>query len=245
MSVRTFGTGEYLKRTANLPTSTAFTFCGWSKMTRITGAGSFQYWGVENADATSSAYLLLGYPETGNFEVSTSGTGGAVSFASNPTDETWFFWALTCSGTGVGSLNGYWAYVTDTTFKTAAARGASFTTARVTLGNDSYDEWMNASYFAVKLYDAVLTSTELWQEMQTVRPVRTANLNIWSPLWDINDEKDYSGNGRDWTSSGTLSSEDNPPIGYGVKSKLFSVVSAAPAATLFRRSLSQRTGSRG
>jgi hypothetical protein len=243
MSIRTNGSGENIKRTTNLPTSTAFSLMGWSKVTVLSG---WQYIGLENNDVNASAWLLIGFNDSGGFEISTSYGGGAAgSFASQPSDETWFFWAITNQGTAAGDFKGYWASLSATSFVTTTARGVNFTSARLSLGNDSYDEWIDMSFSYVKVYSAALTSAELWQEMQAVRPIRTANLNIFSPLWNTSDVNDYSGNGYNWSINGTLGSEDNPPIGYGVKSKLFSVVSAAPASTLFRRSLSQRTGSRG
>lgn len=241
MSVRTNGTDEYYRRTANLPSSTGFTICGWSRLTLH--VSDYQYWGMENATSTSSAYLLIGFTNTGTFEIA-SNTGNN-SFSSAPSDEVWFFWAITCSGTGAGSFNGYWAGFSDTSFKTASTTGASFTPACITLGNDSYTEDVNACYFGVKIWDAVLTSTELWNEMETIRPQRTANLNIWSPLWDANDIKDYSGNGRDWTGAGgSLTSEDNPPISYGSNNLVLPFVSSVVTTTTFRRTESDRIGSR-
>lgn len=235
MSVRTNASNEYLKRTTSLPSSTAFTMCGWAKMTAVKSGSTinYQYWGLEDADATSSNYLLMGYSEfTQSFEVTSS--AGNSAFSVNPTDEAWLFWAMSNAGTGATDFKGYYAHASDTTFYTATTNGASFTSAALRLGNDSYGENMNAAYAYVKVYDAVLTSAELWQEMWSARPVRTNNLHIFSPLFDTNDLKDYSGNGRDWGSQGIISSEEQPPVSWAAPSIFVS--KATPAAQAFSKS---------
>src|SRR5574341_545762 len=117
MATRINASGEYLRRTANLPASTAFTLCGWANLTRR--AGQFQYWGLE--DGTN--FLLIGYQNAGGveFEISTGVTANA--FASSPADGVWFFYALTCAGTGATDFKGYWALPTDSAFKTAQTTG--------------------------------------------------------------------------------------------------------------------------
>lgn len=239
MSVRIDAITEDLRRTTGLPSSsTAFSICGWSKITRI--ANDFQYWGLEDP----SNYLVIGYADNGANQFEISGTNGSSSFASSPTNETWFFWAMTCSGSGAGAFKGYWAYPTDTSFKTASTTGASFTPATLFLGNDTFGEYCNASYFAVKVWEAALTSDELWQEMESIRPHRYANLHIFSPLWDTSDLNDYSGNGKNWTGTGSISSEDNSPISYGSNNLVLPFVSSVVTTTTFRRTESDRIGSR-
>ena len=69
--------------------------------------------------------------------------------------------------------------------------------------------------FAYKEWQTDLSLAELNQEAQRIAPVRFANLFRWTPLWPGDWTGDYSGNGRSWTADGTLTDEDNPPIGWG------------------------------
>lgn len=206
------GSGDYLRRTANLPGSTAFTICGWA-MVRSVRAGQFQYFA--GMDDGSANWLLLGYDDAGAFEISAT-TGGGANFASNPTTNTWFFFAISCSGTGATAFAGYYAHAGNS-FTTATTTGQSFTPTGLYLGNDGFDEYCDVILGPVKVFDAVLTSDELYAEMYRISPARFANLNFWTPLWSSSDVNDYSGNGRNLTSAGTLTSESMPPIGYGAK----------------------------
>lgn len=210
MAVRVNASGEYLRRTANLPSSTAFTACGWAKLTLRTG--NYQYWGLEDAASNSTAYLLIGYQSNGTFEI--SGSSGSGAFASAPTDEKWFFWAITCSGSGAGAFKGYWRHYDASTWVTASATGASFTPAALTLGNDSYDEWLNICFDNTMVFDAALTQAQLEEIMFFAFPERLESINIWSPHFPGATERlaDFSGNGRNWTANGTLSDEDGAPL---------------------------------
>ncbi|MCC7208325.1 MAG: hypothetical protein IT323_13540 [Anaerolineae bacterium] len=69
----------------------------------------------------------------------------------------------------------------------------------------------------MKLWSAAISGAEIAQEMYVKRPLRTANLYSWLPTWPGATEriKDYSGNGRDWSVTPTISDVDNPPISWG------------------------------
>jgi hypothetical protein len=211
MAVRFDASGDILKRTANLPATSAFTACGWARFVSIR-AGQYQYF-IELANGTSNAgsYLIIGYRSGTAFEISTG--NASASFASAPTTGTWFFWALTHNNT---NLVGYWAHA-GSALVTQSITGQSFTPAQLSIGNDTWNEWCDIEMSDTLIYDAVLTQAELEQQMYRSLPVRTANLNIWSPLPSASDIVDYSGNGRDWTSGGTLTSASGPPLSWGAK----------------------------
>ena len=207
MAIRINASGEYLRRTANLPSETAFTLCGWA---RGTDRGTtYQYWGLENATSNSTAYQILGWRNNGNFEVAEN-SGGGVTLA-EPSSEQWFFWAI------VGAVDTTSGIVlrlgTDSVLQSVSTNPGDYTPALLSLGNDSYDEYLNMAYAHVKVWDAALTRVELEREIWSARPQRFADLNLWSPL--ISDYKDYSGNGRDWTAAGTPTYEDGPPVSWG------------------------------
>ena len=211
MAVRVNASGEYLRRTANLPSSTAFTMCGWAKMTRRTS--QYQYWGLENATSSSTSYLLIGYPNSGAFEISSSASNGA--FASSPTDEKWFFWAISNQGTGASDFKGYWRHYDDTSWKTATAQGVSFTAALMQLGNDSYDEYCNIAFDNTMVFSTALTQAQLEVVMSEWFPQLTDNLVLWSPHYPGATERlaDWiNATARNWTAGGTLSDEDGAPL---------------------------------
>lgn len=95
-------------------------------------------------------------------------------------------------------------------------------TAAATIGawNGSSD-WLFATMSNVTAWDALLTDTEIAQEYATRRPRRTDNLRAWYPFLDrsvADFVRDYSGNGRHLTPSGTLANSTanpEPPVGYG------------------------------
>jgi len=209
MATKFDASGDILKRTTNLPAPSAFTLCAWVRVVSVR-ASQYQYF-VELANGTTDAgsYLVLGYNNIGAFEISTGVS--SQSFASNPTTGSWMFVALTSDGT---TLRGYWSHA-GSAFVTASITTLSFTSVQLSIGNDSYNEYCDVEIENVYVYDAALTQAELEQQMYRALPVRTANLNIWSRLQISTDVTDYSGNGRNWTSGGTLASASGPPLAWG------------------------------
>lgn len=72
---------------------------------------------------------------------------------------------------------------------------------------------------AIKCWQAALTADEIAAEMRSIRPLRLSNLHSWHPAIaaTLTDAlKDYSGNGRDWTSQGTNTVEtQSAPVSWG------------------------------
>lgn len=64
----------------------------------------------------------------------------------------------------------------------------------------------------VLVYTAALTADEVRAQARMVRPRRLEGLHLWSPLINASDVRDLSGNARDWTVGGTLTTEADPPI---------------------------------
>ena len=230
MAVRTDASGDYLRRSANLPASTAFTMCGWVKIAAIRG-GAAQYWGLENNASNASAWILMGYSNGGAFRITQ--TTGNTGFSSAPTVGEWFFWALVGAGTGAGNARAYWGHANTSTLVVATSSGASFTPAIMTLANSSWLEWVNATWAATKVWDAALTADELERERWTYLPTRQADINLWSPHAPEATERlaDYSGNGRTWTAGGTLADEDGPPISWGAQTWVLPYVVAGGGGT--------------
>lgn len=210
MAIRIDASGEILKRTANLPTTGAFTAMGWARFVSIR-SGEYQYI-VELANGTSYAgsYLVLGYRSGTTWEIATD--VGVQSFASAPTTGEWFFWGLTSNGT---TLAGYWGHarnaLTTTTLSTQ-----TFTSAQLSIGNDSWDEWCDIEMGPTYIYNAVLTGAEISAQRHSLWPSRVSGLNLWSPLWSQTNYIDYSPNRRNWTAAGTLTAANHAPVGWGI-----------------------------
>lgn len=66
----------------------------------------------------------------------------------------------------------------------------------------------------VKAWTASLTAAEIVQEMNSFRPVRMANLVLWSPYDDGTNARDYSGNENHGVVTGALQAP-GPPVSYG------------------------------
>jgi hypothetical protein len=212
VSLRADAAGDQARRTANLPTSTAFTICGWFRRA-VSQAGAYRYFlSVEDTvyPSGSNNYCLLGWNNSNSFSIAY--TSGGAAFASEPAVGDWFFAALRCSGTGATDLQGRWAGVGATSFVTANSQGTTFTPASVTFLSDSWDEIFNGNGQHLRCWDAALTDEELWLEMHSQFPVRLTNLNFaWRDI-SASSVTDIGPNQRSATLSGTLAIADDPPV---------------------------------
>lgn len=212
MGTRFDAAGEDMRRTASLPAQTAFTLAGFAR--RVVNSGGFEnLCGIEQATASAANYMELIFQDT-TLNV-WSGNDGNVAFASSPAVGSWFFFAIVSSGTGAGQLVGYWCAIGATSLITASHQNSStFSPGMVILGSSSYGEQFNGVVRGVRVWDAALTSAELLLESQTLAPVRLVNLHLSSPCIEsaiADNAKDFSGNGRNWTHTGTLSLDATPP----------------------------------
>jgi hypothetical protein len=208
MSVRTNAIGDDLRRSANLPSSTSFTVCGWTTVV-TDGGGGFQ---CLASLRSATAYISL-YWDYNDNTMRLDANGTTTNFASRPAAGVPFFWAITCSGTGANTFNGYWARASDTSFVTAARAGVSVATPTVlAFHNYANSDWLDGNLSFVRCFDAVLTSAELWAEMWSPIRQRLTNINFDVRLQDLNDFVDLSGNGRNLTVTGTVTTADAPPI---------------------------------
>lgn len=66
----------------------------------------------------------------------------------------------------------------------------------------------------VKMWTATLSAQEVFQEMNSYRPVRTADLVLWAPYDDGTNARDYSGRANHGTVTGALQAA-GPPVSYG------------------------------
>lgn len=210
MAVRTDAASDYLLRSANLPSSTAFTVCGWAVMdvdknTDTTLAT------LENAltAATSGYYLTTSATGTELFVYSTA-SGGSATLISMAVG-TPFFWAMSANGAGAGLLKVSARTASENSLTSVTNTSGSFTSAALYIGNEGYGlaKPFDGRHWNVKCWDRALTDAELLVESFFDRVMYPSSLNFHWPLHDVNDTADRSGNGRDATVGGTLTSGDS------------------------------------
>lgn len=85
----------------------------------------------------------------------------------------------------------------------------------ISIGSVLDSDLLNGRVACIKIWTEALTVAEIQQEIGVIHPVRTANLNRWTPGFTHTDIADYSGNGYGWTAVGTLATEDGPPVSWG------------------------------
>lgn len=217
MAFRNDTLGERLFRTTSLPSSTNFSACGWARWDTgfDAGHGFNMLCDIANATSSASNWMEIGFRDSGaTFALTTH--AGNTAFGSNPALDVWFFWAMSCAGTGSTDFKGYWSQANSSTFNTAQRTGYSFTTAQVTLTNDTYTSWMDGRMAYVKMWDAVLTQAEFEAEKWRGLPARWANLHGFWPLFDsATGLQDFTPGAKTLSSSGTLAWVDQPPASWG------------------------------
>jgi len=206
MAVRLDATGDYLRRTANLPTNGIGTISGWARVT--TAPGSFCCLAsFENAGLFTGAFLFMdssgaittygSTPDAVSSVIATIGVGVP------------FFWAITNAGAGANNTIGYIRASSANTLSSQTLGGTTVTGInQVNVGNDSFGDNFNGRMFNVKTWDRVLTASELLVESYYNPPMFSTSLNFWWPLNASTDIADRSGNARPATAGGTLTTED-------------------------------------
>lgn len=174
----------------------------------------------------SSTHIYLGTVDTTNakqrwFMTYSGYANNLIHLTDGPSAQTWYHVAFVCGAHSGGAANlelfvdG--SSVMGPTSRTVTGDQNNYPILFYDGGN--WSEYLNGRLFAFKLYEAPLTQAEIQQEMYSVLPRRTANLWCFNPMIEnspTDAAKDRSGNGRDWTYTGTLTVEDSPPVGYGV-----------------------------
>lgn len=216
MAVRFSASGESLS--IGSPPSGGLTIMGWLYV--LADQGDFAtMFAVGTATASSLRHFDLSggevvhlYDGDGNND-----TGTTLSL------NTWYHVCLTDSDAD-DRQRGYLNGVLDVSLTQADARS----TTTLFIGNNFGDEWQDGRMAYVKVWNAELTAGEILQEMNTIRPVRTADLWAWLPTLPGTPERarDYSGNGRNFTENGTLSDEDPPSVSWGAGPLLIGLAAA-------------------
>lgn len=189
---------QSLGRAANLPSSTSFTFCAW---VRVNGTGTV--FSLESAGGADGLYLYFsaGVGHVGELAIY---AGSTVLSGIAPSAGDRIFLAFCNSGSGAGNCTAYYRQDSANALISWSASGRSFTPATLYVGNDYGGFSLSGDLWNVKAWDRVLSADELLVESYYRRPVFPSSLNFWWPLDNHTDTKDYGGNGRDATVTGTL-----------------------------------------
>lgn len=241
MAIEAAASGDYLIRTTGgFYNPTAMTVAFWLQLItdkdasgavfgiRNTGAGDgYVYYYNANADGTTYGWEHFDGGSTIQLDM--------TSLSLN----TWYFAALSRSGTGANQTTAYRRAAGDSAFTSATGTfGLGQTINEEVILSNGFG--LAAGYFpgriaAVKQWDAALSADELMSESQQYAPVRFANLHSWRPMIapTVADAAlDFSGNGRNLTANGALTIGDGPPIEWRRGRRRIFLPSAAGGATI-------------
>lgn len=211
MAVRTNASGEYLRRTANLPALNAYSMSGWFYLVARPASGAFGTFLSFDKGAGPDGYHALAISMPGGtptFIVETNGNTAGTGTV--PALNAWHFMAMTSNGTTVVAYHctavGVW--------QSFSVAHTTFTPTGLFWCNDGFDDWSDARVSQMRAWDAVLTQDEIKAEAWRSRPSRFANLNLWCPGMPGATERlrDYGPNARNLTAGGTLTDEAGPPL---------------------------------
>lgn len=202
------GTADYVRRTANLPTSTAVTIAGWVKITSYTG-GAYGIQLSVYADGANRYSTYTNPYSSPNFKLQvTNGTGSSAE-GTVATADTWHYYAVVCGATGAGEAKCYKWDDTGTIEDSLTVAGVTFTTASMTVGAEPEGSCHAMKVAQLRVWDRALSQAELEDELASSTIVDATNINT---AWEDDPETDVSGNSRPWTVSGTsVSSADFAP----------------------------------
>jgi len=233
MALLVDATGEYLSRSTGGFYSTAtYTVCLWAILDSSRASVSAAIWGLYGP-VTNDVYCPILYNQNDDgttmiWQQNVTGTNTIDLAAGVMTVGTWYFLAHTRSGTGTNSANAYTAAATDTSFTTTTA---TFSLAAMTpILEVAYTNnfglttgWINGRIAGLKQWDAVLTPEELWAERSQLAPVRVQNLVSWYPMLGAATASaaDFSGNGRNFTVTGSPTVADGPPVPWMLRTPTF------------------------
>lgn len=204
MAVRFSAAGGGYSRTSNNPTVTAFTVMGW-------------FYIAVDRDAFST-FINMSAVGGADLQMLTSPDGVTLRLFNGNTNANgtvlvvgeWNHLTMRVEGTGANQFKAYLNGILDIdhTGNPSATNGELFLA-----NNAEGPEWLNGRVAGVKVWDAILTPAEILQEKQQLLPIRTANLNTFSPFFSTDDDQvDFSGNGFDWTVNGSPTTEEAPPV---------------------------------
>ena len=218
MSLRVSGDGQYLSRSANLPSITSFTILGKSYIVSDRGTGQSQQL-VDVAGNGVDYAARLAYGDFSN-TMTVIANGSSGNLASRPATSRWFLWYLQCSGSWSNQIEGGWGYCDDSSSVVKAnctLNAGDTSTVAIYIGTISVlnSWWADARYQDIIVSNDVWTAAEINAQRYRRRLVHGANTNVWahgrSAATASAAATDYSGNGRNFTVNGSPTIEADIP----------------------------------
>lgn len=214
MSVRIDASGDYLSRSGGLPAGNLFSVCFWIYITTDRNAQGDLFL-ITNGAGSQYNKLILGNDGTTLNILDQNGNTSGTNLSTG----TWYHVAYTRNGATQK------AYVNGVLDITRSNNNTLTTPAAVGWGSNTVT-WLNGRIANIKLWDAELTIDEINAERNQFLLRRFTNINLWCPTFTGATERlaDWSGNGRNLTSNGTLTDEDQPPIPYGAAPLIYNAL---------------------
>jgi hypothetical protein len=196
-------TANYLGRTTGVLNHNApYTWAVWFRVDALTDANIMMFGRTDD-----TAHEGISVDTSGNLAIYIN--GGASVAAGTVSTGVWYHGAMVReSNTSLkfyldGVLQGTQTF--DITGRAAAQTMALGTY----LGSGSYDA-LTGRVESCKLWTTALTATQISDEAKFYNPANGASVWAWHPLTVHTDVTDKSGNARNWTANGTLTTGSTP-----------------------------------
>lgn len=211
MAVRFDAVGDQLNRTANLPPNGSFTYMLWAVIDNELAAGTYQpyIWALDAASQQGYACGVI----NGIFDIECY-NGGVVASSSSvgtrPAAGQAACVYVRCSGTGAGLINAGYRLAGANAFVSSgnATLGSLNVMTQLYMGGLFGVYWQDGRKWNIKAWDRALSDAEILAESYFERVLYPASLNFHLPLTGVNDTADRSGNARNPSTAGTLTTAD-------------------------------------
>jgi hypothetical protein len=221
MAINIAGTSDYLRRQASFPTTAqldAFTVMCWVSLT--VNDNSYQaIWVLQGANF-ATPYIGLWFDwlsgdgldgdsvncftNDGADKANLQGEGPVLAL------NTWYHEALVRDGGTITLYHSSEDLVTDCVKQFEIAADPTFSPANLYIGSDTLNEDLNGRVESFKFYTDPLQVNEIREERDHHRIVRPEGVFESHPL--IYNDRDETGNSREFTENGTVTYEQGPAI---------------------------------
>jgi hypothetical protein len=200
----------YIKRDANLPSSSSYSMCGWFKPT--TAIADYRW--LMLLTAGSAPRHVFAWSSTLQVRLESATTGGGTDDDGTHSIVTndWYFVAMSCAGTGATDLKGYMWTADGTLVVSAETVGLAVTPIFMSFGGSDYNSNRHLAGLVGRgrVWDAVLSVADFEAEMFSESVVRSTDFN--SGFIDASTLGVSPQASRTWSLSDTSTSSDTPPV---------------------------------
>lgn len=205
MAIRFSGTsGNYYDTTTGQPTGSTYSYTLFLYPIGTPSRG--------HAVAHGSTYQALASDSAGtSWGVWDASTYSSAGFdATLLTANTWYMVGVVLSG--ASNITFYIGPVGGSLSSANATNYSGNTPTELRVGDYTGGGFpCNARVAGFKLWNAALNTTEITNELLQFAPVRTTSLLRYHP-WHVAEVTDHSGNGNNFTLTGTITTEADPPV---------------------------------